>query len=569
MKLSKKGIIGISLGIGIPVAIGAIVGTSILTYKHIKQARLTFNNKSYLNSSFFPTIEYRFNDNDSENLIRKEEITENNENKVIYNNVTNLLDKADINIFGFSTSVQPFYDFIRLALLSKSETYFTYFDYDDNRNLQINGQELERALNYNRLINNDTKKKSKVIGFKRDVSHGPRQIVDKMHDIIRNNRNKKINIWIPSNEISWAPNILELTGYRNVKLMCLNEANSILSAYENSFNEILNKIDINKESSIDNIIENVDDFNKGGNQLNYISLSTFIPNIYYFFEDNETVKKFKNNFPWLKRFYTYSVDPDYRIKNEFFNYRVKVIDNEKTTDFNNPIYKTKDNGELVKNRFFLTDIWAKITGKDWRTEKNKVKEVQEKSNKPKLIYLGGDDAKNEKNDLAYLIDKYQDEYNIYYKGHPNFSVIDNWIKSTVLAHEELTFVSNLDEKIHTTYLKEGNYLTILNNQIRSEELTSEHAHDEDGLWFEKWAVTDVTTGALRSFVTSNSRNKPSDLVFAGVYLRDSESHIIKRIFTTPDQEIANNPKSKENVKNWNDYVRNNAVLKPAFDKENI
>ncbi|MCS4536783.1 hypothetical protein NXS15_01420 [Mycoplasma sp. CSL7475-4] len=518
-----------------------VVSTALLTsaisltsYKIYKVKVSKYDRDNFAKNKQIKTIEYKFSpvkfiENDTEKTLQIDDENLINE----YSDVTSLLDQADINMFGISTSIQPFWDQLRLAMMAKGEVHFTQFVYGDNR-MSVDKDKFEDWLNNKRAINNDKSKKSRVYNFNRFWTNKD-YLVKVLRDVIVANPDKKINLWVSSAELNYVRQYLELAAFTNVKFLCLNEASSIISSYETRF---LNDIDnFNKKGQMINI----DDIESG--PTGWIPISTILDNVYFFFEDHNGVNKFKNK--ELKRIYPYSVDKDWRIKNKFFQTR-----------------------DINKKRIPFTEEYYEISRQDWRVERDKVKQNQKlHGDKPKIIFLGsGGDVKIEKDSLSHVIDKYQDTYNIYYKGHPNFSVIDKWIEEVVNKNQQIEYT----DRIHTTdfskpvelhtSLKEGNSITVLNNQIPSEELTTNHANDfgsEEGLWFEKWATVDMNTGALKAILDVSGKNTASDLIFTGISIRDQDGKkIIAWRAASPVSEI-DDPVNNDL---WNEIVLKQAEI---------
>ncbi|QBF34703.1 hypothetical protein EG856_02120 [Mycoplasmopsis phocirhinis] len=507
---------------------------SLAGYKIYKVHVSNYNQNNFDLNKQTKTINYEFKpitlkQNNVDTLLKINDDNLINE----HYNVSDLLDQADINMFGISTSIQPFWDQLRLAMMAKGEVHFTQFVYGDSR-MSVDKEKFENWLHNMRAINLDKDKKSRVYNFNRFWTNKD-FLIKSLRDVIVANPDKKINLWVSSAELNYIRQYLELAAFKNVKFLCLNEASSIISSYETRF------------------INDIDDFNRKNQQISiediesgptgWIPLSTVLDNVYFFFEDHDGVDKFKNK--QLKRVYPYSVDKDWRIKNTFFQAR-----------------------DINKKRIPFSKDYYKISRQDWRVERDKVKQSQQLyANKPKIIFLGsGGDVKIEKDLLAHVINKYQDQYNIYYKGHPNFSVIDKWIenvvnKNKIIEYTDRIHTTNFNNPINlNTSLKPGNFVTILNNQIPSEELTTNHANDEGnekGLWFEKWATVDMNTGALKAILDISGKNTTADLIFTGISIRDQEGKkIIAWRAASPISEI-DDPVNNEL---WNEYVLKQAEI---------
>ncbi|QSF13452.1 hypothetical protein [Mycoplasma sp. Mirounga ES2805-ORL] len=502
--------------------VGGVTAGSIIGYRmnNHKNSDSEFSLKQFNKNKKYPSKKYNFEVEEANGSIaelKDSDLITNNRN------VVDLVDFADINLFGISTSVQPFWDQLRLAMMCKGEVHFSQFV--GNGIMSVDKDLFEKWLNNNRKENKDIDKKSCVYNYDRDFQD-KRTIIKDFQKIIEQNPNKKINLWISSCELNYIRPYVELAGFNNVKLLCLNEANSIISSYESNF-----------KKDIDEYLNNKAEFKfsdiKSG-PTGWIPLSTMLTNVYFFFEETQGSKDFKNQ--GLKRIYTYSTNKDWKIKNDFF------------------LVRDKDN-----KRIPFTENYFKITGQDWRVERDKVYSNQEKhGKKPKIIFLGGNHPEAEKNSLAHLISKYQDEYNIYYKGHPNFSIIDNWIENVVNEHQEIKYIDNIETTSLSNpvgkkvILKKDNIVCILNNQIQSEELTTNHSKDMKPLWFEKWATQDYHTGALNVIASKEGLNTKNDLIYTGIPILDpvDKKTVIGWRAASPKTEID----TSINNNLWDQYV---------------
>lgn len=177
----------------------------------------------------------------------------------------------------------------------------------------------------------------------------------------------------------------------------------------------------------------------------------------------------------------------------------------------NKVFEARD-----KNNKRLFAHWPKVIGMNWETERDKVLEKQ-KNGKQSLIFLGDTRVSVEKDMLAYIIENYQDTYNIYYKGHPGHNDNNSFIESAINQGEEIGYKDLLTNELKKTQIKKGNEIIVLESQISSEELTTYHALETNGLHFDKFASSGFFSNALLGI--ENGYNTLDDLIF--VYNKDT------------------------------------------------
>ena len=177
----------------------------------------------------------------------------------------------------------------------------------------------------------------------------------------------------------------------------------------------------------------------------------------------------------------------------------------------NKVFEARD-----KNNKRLFAHWPKVIGMNWETERDKVLEKQ-KNGKQSLIFLGDTRVSVEKDMLAYIIENYQDTYNIYYKGHPGHNDNNSFIESAINQEEEIGYKDLLTNELKKTQIKKGNEIIVLESQISSEELTTYHALETNGLHFDKFASSGFFSNALLGI--ENGYNTLDDLIF--VYNKDN------------------------------------------------
>ncbi|GAA8716403.1 hypothetical protein oki361_22730 [Helicobacter pylori] len=105
------------------------------------------------------------------------------------------------------------------------------------------------------------------------------------------------------------------------------------------------------------------------------------------------------------------------------------------------------------------------------------------NNKKSLIYLGSHEtvAPFEKNHILSLLNKYGDQYNIFYKGHPAYAGIENFIYE-IQSGKTFSYYDVLEKTQKNYTLPQDVKIEVLFNQIASEEITSDHKDESE---FEK------------------------------------------------------------------------------------
>lgn len=393
----------------------------------------------------------------SDNQIKKNEqlnatdaITEENISNA--NNLVDVANLAEINLFYSTYGVQTYNNMVRLAMLANSEvhfikntfvpfqnkldaTYFTNFlrndkkvDEDKNNKLieRLN-KELDK-LKTNNVDKNQIAKLEKEIKELKETPYKNSSVIEigsfsnivkaynAFDHIIRNNLNKKINIWVNSDHFCDHPQFFNFLGYKNVTIHGLEDSEIMNhyyfegnSGYKNAFLKYYNK-----SNGKINLVPS------GYNQFNQYTASTKFKKVSIWWTDETYLPKWQEI--GAKRMYLY--DKKDKIKS--------IIQNK--------VFEARD-----KNNKRLFAHWPKVIGMNWETERDKVLEKQ-KNGKQSLIFLGDTRVIVEKDMLAYIIENYQDTYNIYYKGHPGHNDNNSFIESVISQGEEIGY-NTLDDLI--------------------------------------------------------------------------------------------------------------------------
>ncbi|MBN0919513.1 hypothetical protein [[Mycoplasma] gypis] len=405
-----------------------------------------------------------------------------------YDNIIDYQDKADINVYFTPYGIQPFYNFVRLAMLSKNEAHFLYTKnvvFQEN----LNKDSFEEFLKTKRLNNtnlNDEKneenhKNSRVIDLGTQFESSAYNYIS---SIIKNNPNKNIFVWLNSDFFKNDIRFAELSQNPNVVVNAIEDSNILGTMIAEEW------IPQIKETYF---INNKWDYNsKIYDRYTQYLLGQKLDNIQLFFSSHKVVEDLKNN-------QIHNVLP-------FFSSDI----NKEIKDV---LFSSRD-----KNRKRLSvEHYPKITGLNWEKERDKVQKIEAINNKKSLIIMGSVSEE----DYQFVINvakKYGKQYNIFYKGHPGHNIVNKWIEDELSQHKEVSYSDFVDNSSKKFILPDDVYVVPLESQIPSEELTTNHALEDNGLFFDKWILTDSTSGAVNGII--NGKNIPNDIIAS----RDAKTH---------------------------------------------
>ncbi|QZE12462.1 hypothetical protein [Mycoplasma sp. Ms02] len=449
-------------------------------------------------------------------------------------NIEEIQDKADINIYYTKWGVQTFYNLLRLSLLAKTEVQFLYSS-EIHQQSKINLEELNDFLK-NKKSNNLSKseqenesqyQKSQAI----DLNKQKVDFFDFIERKVISNPNKKIQIWINSDSIKDDARVIKLLSHPNVIINGIEDSNVI--AYH-LLEFWLNKEKASLYDPTTNTWSNKDQkfYNRA---TQYILPSDLlqkynIDRYRIFFSENHYVDLLKrtglkNIFPFFKT--------------------------ETSKTIKDLIFTTRD-----KNKKRISTYWSKITSLNWELERDKVNADKKLNNRPSMIVLGT--ALNDDFDFfATLVKEYSEQYNIYYKGHPGHNVTSNRITSKISSHNKFSFFNYKTGLNEDFTLPIGSIASVLETQIPSEELTSDHATEENGLYFDKWALTDPLTSAAKAIF--NGVNTPKDFIV--LFEQDQRKIVTKENFSEKLDEYR-----QESLKT---YIQNNVSFEVPENTENL
>ncbi|MCU4117018.1 hypothetical protein N8G13_00880 [Mycoplasma zalophi] len=322
-------------------------------------------------------------------------------NKEVLPNILEIQDAADVNFYYSSWGIQPFYNLIRLAMLSKQNVKF-YVDGD---------REFQNSLNEGKFLDflNNKRKTNKITQNTIDILKGSSEydyyeIADKY---AKENKDKKINVFLNSDHITnhiWSKyynSLTKLSKNNNVNLIAIEDSDLLGDFLYDSFWNTKEFKDLwfNKENN-----EWMIPANGRVSRQNQYLLANTIDNLKLFFSSGILSTKLINL--GFKNIYS------------FFNDENKTL--------KDIIFSERDNQKDKPKRLF--SYWPEIIGLDWKKEKSIVDKVKQTENKPTLIVLGTSRAKNDINNLDIIVEKYSETYSIFYKGHPGSNYISRNIE---------------------------------------------------------------------------------------------------------------------------------------------
>ena len=172
-----------------------------------------------------------------------------------------------------------------------------------------------------------------------------------------------------------------------------------------------------------------------------------------------------------------------------------IIKSNNITEMQDRLFATKSIGKIKKRLF---SIYNEISGFDYKESLKILKNIS-KNGKPTLLVLGSYAGKGyvERSEkfISWIVDKYKDKYNIFYKGHPGHNYVTNNVLRNINNGEN----DVLKQKIH-----------ILNTFLPSEELTNNHI--SEGMRFDKFIAAGATSALSKIANGANGYNKYTDIL---------------------------------------------------------
>ncbi|WP_406614456.1 hypothetical protein ACJA23_01030 [Mycoplasma corogypsi] len=407
-------------------------------------------------------------------------------------NVIDRLKEADVNFFHVGHGVQLFNNILALSMIAPTETHLYIWP-----RLPIQAQVNQAAYldfvhNHKKLPEGVTDRKMYLDSTIEEVPYidfgaNLRYYYDTINDYALKYPAKKINVWFNADHIKDYPSFIKLTQLPNVYVIGIEDANIISGLLLHSWHK--NNERYVKDGKIVDL-----SFKDWITRENQYLMPALIPNkkyINYITVEADAIQLralgYKNTYPFFPG------NDSKTIKDVVFE----------TRDINN-------------KRLF--SYWPLISGVDWTKQRDLVKKVNASNNKKSLILIGtGETA--DRNVLIYLLYKHGKDYNIYYKGHPGHNYNTQFIEDNIVAGATFNvFDPELNQNILFN-IPQGYNVVSLETQMQSEELTTNHATAENGLFFDKFAFMDITSGAVAGI--DNKVNTPNDVVL--VYnLNDGE-----------------------------------------------
>lgn len=384
------------------------------------------------------------------------------------NNILDFNKAADINLYYNSLGSIPYDYMLKLALnsitndgaaRSTKEVHFAYAPNAIENQSRLNANYFEALLK-------SRNPKSSVINVHKDTRGS---IVDEWKKIIEANPTKKINIWWNSDHLdhlngSNNTKILELAGYKNVNLQLIEDGASI--TYVGS------RMD---STEYNHGFTKIEDATKFDGISQYVAPRLF-NNVYSWFSSTY-FDKFKT-IAGFERVKTFDAK---ELSDKLFDSRINI-----TADDVTRLTKAEGTTSTLQagdQRMFRT--WPIVSGLDWRNELKTLNAAKAERNVKNLIFLGNYAYDWEDDYIRATWEKYHNDYNIFYKGHPGHNEHSNFVQNVLINQEH----------------RVGMYL--LDSAIPSEELTRDHM--ADGLKFD--AVISIGyTSAMDGFPKQYTSN---------------------------------------------------------------
>lgn len=225
------------------------------------------------------------------------------------------LDAGDINIFFIQDGEQAFYNSIRLSMLSKSETHL-FYPTSSELGKYINFEKLENFLKNERIIfyknesdelervNSDSSEELKTYEIEiRNKTSVKKlgifyidELIDNVKNIMNNNKSKKINLWINSDNLRFYLPLIELAQVNNLVIRGIEDnyriGKEVLENLHIQLNEWLKHEleDVDKsDEQIKKYVMNSFYVNRSENYL----LPKIYKNIYFYFSSQSELEKLK------------------------------------------------------------------------------------------------------------------------------------------------------------------------------------------------------------------------------------------------------------------------------------
>ncbi|EGV00310.1 hypothetical protein MCSF7_00854 [Mycoplasmopsis columbina SF7] len=415
-------------------------------------------------------------------IIKNLEKSNQNKYENIYNeeiqNIVDYQNQADVNIYINTYGVAFYNHMLQLAMLSKGATYFAYHSgISTQQNLNV--EEFEKFLKETRNYDDNNAELRKNVEIKDFGSVSTSKWANWIKKIIAKHPTQKINLWVNASNLRFLAKEINIA---------LNNQNININAFEDSY-------DIAKRV-----------YDQYGSNLDK----------YY----DQKTKEWKTNGAFIvdiENQYALSSLTD-RIK--FFYTNGNYIDRLKTLGYKNifNLYEnTPKDWTTLKDKLFVTRFsdkkristyWATVSGQNWEKDRDIVKKYAQ-NGKKSIIILGNSIIDLNLNLVATIAKTYGANYNIYFKGHPAYNSLGNTLRETFVKGKTINFDNLLTGSKDKLTISNDLVVHILESQISSEEFTTYHALEENGLWFDKWFFASLQSNA--KFGIINGKNEVTDI----------------------------------------------------------
>ncbi|WP_027334618.1 hypothetical protein [Mycoplasmopsis felifaucium] len=403
---------------------------------------------------------------------------ENDVNYLKHHNIVEAANKADLNLFYNTYGQGIWNNFIRMSLMINGDIYFGVNSSRNGLSQQSYlNKELWTEFQHNHKVNPGLN--SKIVFFDLDEPGKYPNIDDKYiaipywKQVIFDNPDKKINIWCRtgiSQEDYYA-----LSQFDNVVVNMIEENPSLFESWKDG----INKMDTDFKLQTGKTIKDAEFNTLADLPQNYHNLLLY-SNIKghnkfnYWWSINEADSYFK-----AKGF-----------NNQFLFSGVDESEKPIKYSITDALFNARD---INKKRLSVA-WWSLISGYNWERQKEIIDSVMNNSTRTKKIIFIGDANVRQWDLLITAFEKYGNEYEFFYKGHPGHTEIPKHIDKVINVANNLEYNNLLKGTKERFTMPEGRKITILDPQIISEELTTYHV--DEGLKFEKFINSTVFSNAM-------------------------------------------------------------------------
>lgn len=432
---------------------------------------------------------------------------------------------ADINLYYTSYGTIAYNYMLKLALnsltnttengatkRSEKEVHFAYSPDSQAHQAKMNTKYFETLLK-------TRNQNSTVINMHDDVMGN---VVNKWREIIEKNPTKKINIWWNSdhiNHLNGSPDlkIMDLVGYKNVNVQLIEDGAAVTY-----------KAQVMSNKNIASQFTTPGDVIRFDGDTQYFAQNIF-ENVYSWFSST-IFDQFKST-PGFERVKTFDSK---ELSDKLFDLRINI----NADDVSKLTAAEGSASTLVAGDQRIFRAWPIVSGLNWQDSLKVLHEATVQRQTKNMILLGSYGADWEDSYIRSVWERYHNEYNIFYKGHPGHNEHSNFVQNVLINQEK----------------REGMYL--LESAIPSEELTRDHFLE--GMKFD--AVISVgQTSAMDGFpkeFTNTDGTKVSGYDLDTQYLEIAQpsNGATPTIIGNPKNHLYDGDKANEaaweNISNW-------------------